>query len=64
MAERVECGIALLTLAGWNEASRYLRNCGVPSDVVSRVLTTAIARRPHGMHLSDRRIGEVPMKAS
>lgn len=55
MAERVECGIALLHLTGRDEAARYLRNCGVPSEVVVRVLATAIARRPPGRHLSERR---------
>jgi hypothetical protein len=55
MAVSVDCGLALLTLAGRDEASRYLRSCGVPADVIGRVLTTPIARRPHGTHLLDRR---------
>jgi hypothetical protein len=54
MAERVDRGIALLMLAGRDEASRYLRNCGAPAEVVGRVLTTSIARRPRGS-VKDRR---------
>lgn len=60
MAERVECGIALQALAGFEDASRYLRNCGVPTDVICRVLSTAIARRQFGMHLTDDNQGFLP----
>jgi len=55
VAEKVECGIALMAISGRDSASKYLRNCGVPPDVIGRVLGSAIARRAHGSHLADRR---------
>lgn len=55
MAEKVERGIALLALSGMEDASRYLRNCGASPAVIARVLSSAIARRQHGTHLSGRR---------
>lgn len=55
VAEKVECGIALMAIRGKDEALRYLRNCGVPPDVIGRVLGSPIARRAHGAHLADRR---------
>lgn len=52
MAEKVERGIALMALSGREIASRYLRSCAVPQEVIERVLSGATMRREHGRHLS------------
>lgn len=53
MAERIDCAIALQALSGMPEALRYLRNCGVPPEVIDRVLSSSIARRQRGAHSVD-----------
>lgn len=53
MAARIDCAIALQALSGMPEALRYLRNCGVPPNVIDRVLSSTIARRQRGEHSVD-----------
>jgi len=51
MAEQVQCGIALMHVAGLAPAQRYLVRCGVPESVIERVLLTApYKRRIYGDH--------------
>ena len=51
MAEQVQCGIALMHVAGLVPAQRYLLKCGVPKSVIERVLFKApYKRRVYGDH--------------
>jgi hypothetical protein len=55
-AEKVQCGISLLHIAGQLEARRYLNNCGISQVVIERVLGYPPQRRQLGLHASaDRR---------
>jgi hypothetical protein len=45
MAERVDCGIAVQAVAGSSEAVRYMVTCGVPQNVIERVLAGIPNRR-------------------
>jgi len=51
MAEKGQFGISLLHIAGMLQAQRHLVNCGVPSDVIARVLSGRGRRRVFGTHL-------------
>lgn len=48
MACKVQCGISLQFIAGRDEAQRYLVNCGVPMEVIERVLSYPSIRRTSG----------------
>lgn len=56
MASKVQCGVSLQFIAGLEESRRYLLNCGVPPDVVDRVLSYPSTRRPsEAVEPADRR---------
>ena len=44
-ASKVQCGIALKITASEIEAIRYMRGCGVPDEVIARVLSDSGRRR-------------------
>ena len=51
MAEQVQCGISLMYIAGVSPAQRYLFHCGVPQEVIARVLLNPpYKRRLYGSH--------------
>lgn len=44
MAERVQCGLSLLYLAGVAEACQYMARVGVAGEIIERVLTARNVR--------------------
>lgn len=42
---KVQCGIALQIIVSEIEAIRYMRGCGVPDEVIARVLSDSGRRR-------------------
>lgn len=56
MAERVDCGIAVQSVAGTDKAKQYMHMCGIPDGVIERVLGRMPIRRQHASASScDRR---------
>jgi hypothetical protein len=50
MAEQVQYGITLMYVAGVQPAQRYMIRCGVPGEVIHRVLMPPFKRRVYGNH--------------
>ncbi|TFW20621.1 hypothetical protein [Duganella callida] len=50
MAEQVQYGITLMYVAGRLPAQRYMLRCGVPGEVIERVLEPPYKRRVYGEH--------------
>ena len=44
MAERVQCGLSLLYLAGVAEACQYMARAGISNQVIERVVTARHVR--------------------
>lgn len=48
LASKVQCGIVIQVVSGNDEAIRYLETCGVPNEVIDRVLSRPACRRQPG----------------
>lgn len=48
MASKVQCGVALQMISGEAEATLYMQRCGVPEEVIVRVLDQPKLRRRRG----------------